>query len=271
MAQASPLDPVVLVVDDDPGCLRAVRRSLEYAGMGTVAAADLAQAREALEKHDPACVIIEFRLPDGQGVEFLTRARESVEHLGRVMLTGVVDFLAVQEAVNQGSVHAFFTKPWDNNGLIQGVRGVIEQCRLARENSEMMRQLSDHNRALEATVQERTRQLEQAKTELEAVFDSWDEPMAIVDQRFTVLRANAAYSRQAGLSVREVPGRLCHEALFHRDSPCSGCPLGSEGTDGNPMDGRIEGEGHGWRIMTRPMGITRRPGQAMLCRYERAR
>lgn len=264
------LQSVVLVVDDDPGCRRAVRRALEFSGLQTVAAASLEEARIALEDRNPACVVTEFRLPDGQGVEFLTQARASLEHLGRVMLTGVVDFLAVQEAVNQGSVHAFFTKPWDNSALVQGVKSVIEQCRLSSENADMMRQLSDHNLALEAVVLERTGQLEQAKRELEAIFDSWDDPVSIVSDQFEVLRANRAYSRQSGLTVRQVPGNICHQILFDRRSPCEDCPVRGISNNNDEFQGRIQQQDGQWLVTARSLELGG-PGPGVLCRYERER
>ncbi|NOZ01024.1 MAG: response regulator [Deltaproteobacteria bacterium] len=258
--------PTVLVVDDDPGCVRAVGRILDYAGFATTACRTLDEARAALEGSLKACVITEFRLPDGQGVDFLSHARGLDEHMGRVMLTGVVDFLAVQEAVNQGSVHAFFTKPWDNDSLVQGVRSVLEQCRLARANAEMMVRLSDQNRALEATVRERTGQLEQAKRELEAVFDSWDDPVSIVDDRLRVVRANRAFAAQAGIEVTRVPGSVCHEILFGDETPCPDCPLARGDYGDGPREGVIRSKDRSWRLATRPLDLGR-DGRAFLCRY----
>jgi len=259
--------PTILIVDDDAGCRRAVCRCIEFGGMNTIATDSLTAAAAALEEHCPACILTEFRLPDGSGVDFLSKAGASHEHVGRVMLTGVVDFAAVQEAVNRGAVHAFFTKPWDNDALVQGVRAVFEQCRLSRENVEMMRRLEDHNRRLEETVRVRTGQLEHAKSELEAVFDSWTEPVALVDESFSVLRANRAWADRAGISVREVPGRTCHEALFQSGSRCAGCPLAEGGAFGRPSQGHIEGDGIAFDVSARPIDLDR-PGRVALCRYE---
>ncbi|MBL9038041.1 MAG: GAF domain-containing protein, partial [Archangium sp.] len=81
------------------------------------------------------------------------------------------------------------------------------------------------NASLEHKVRERTMQISRAKQEWERTFDALDEPIALMDG-FVIRRANEAYGRQVQLSVKELPGRKCHEVLAGRDSPCPGCPLG---------------------------------------------
>jgi len=212
----------VLVVDDDEGCRRAVGRLLRRSGLSPVLAAGLA---EAALSSDVACIVTEFRLPDGLGPDLLARAMAEDPDIGRVILTGVVDPSVLEEAVNRGHVHAFFGKPWEDHALVQGVLGVIERSMLSRENRRLLQRLEEQNQKLATLVEERTAQLQKIKQELQAIFDALGEPTAMIGPGFKVLRANRAYADWAGLKVRQVPGRVCHEALFGLAAPCPACPL----------------------------------------------
>ncbi len=66
--------------------------------------------------------------------------------------------------------------------------------------------------------------LERAKQEWEQTFDAMVDPLAIVEQDGTVVRANRAWAHAAGIDVRTVPGRRCYEALLGVSKPCSCCP-----------------------------------------------
>jgi len=253
----------ILVVDDDEGCRRAVARLLATAGYRVTAVGSVAAALDAIDHATLDAVLTELRLPDGDGVGVLDRVRQAKPFAARVMLTGVVDFLAVQDAVNRGAVHAFFTKPWDNESLLQGVRGALEQVRLARENAEMSARLADQNRVLEALVVERTHALERAKQELQAVFDVEADPLALVTGEYAVVRANRAWAREAGLDVREVPGRTCHEALFRESHPCEGCPVPSARRSGSAAVAVVQRR---FRVQARPVEVRDRLG-LVLCRY----
>lgn len=80
------------------------------------------------------------------------------------------------------------------------------------------------NASLEAKVRERTAQISRAKQEWERTFDAIDEPIALLDG-YTIRRTNFAYARRVGRSVKELPGRLCHEVFAGRAAPCPNCPL----------------------------------------------
>jgi C4-dicarboxylate-specific signal transduction histidine kinase len=85
-------------------------------------------------------------------------------------------------------------------------------------------QVLEANRVLEQRVEERTSQISRAKREWERTFDAISEPIAMQDG-FVLRRTNLAYARHVGLSVRELPGRTCHQVMAGRDTPCPGCPL----------------------------------------------
>ncbi|MFT3836854.1 MAG: ATP-binding protein [Myxococcaceae bacterium] len=78
--------------------------------------------------------------------------------------------------------------------------------------------------SLEHKVTERTAQLSRAKKEWESTFDAISEPIAIIEGH-VLKRVNLAYAKRAGLPVRDIPGKKCHEVLAGRSTPCPGCPL----------------------------------------------
>ncbi len=83
------------------------------------------------------------------------------------------------------------------------------------------------NAALERKVEERTELVVRAKREWERTFDAITEPI-VLQEGFTIRRANLAYARAVGRDIRGVVGKTCHSLFAGRDSPCAGCPLQSE-------------------------------------------
>ena len=113
--------PVLLTVDDDPEVLRAVERDLRrrYAERYRVLRADSgATALEALRGlkrrgDSVALLLVDQRMPQMNGVEFLGQAMELFPNAKRVLLTAYADTDAAISAINDARVHHYLLKPWD--------------------------------------------------------------------------------------------------------------------------------------------------------------
>ena len=113
--------PILLTVDDDPEVLRAVERDLrsEYGARYRVmraesgaAALDLL-ARLELRGDPVALLLVDQRMPEMQGVDFLERAIPMVPAAKRVLLTAYADTDAAIRAINTVRIHYYLMKPWD--------------------------------------------------------------------------------------------------------------------------------------------------------------
>lgn len=91
---------------------------------------------------------------------------------------------------------------------------------------------------LELRVRQRTALLIKAKREWESTVDAISEPLALLKD-LTVVRANLAYGRKAGVEIRSVPGMKCHQLLAHRPTPCPGCPVAELGGNREPRQAEI--------------------------------
>lgn len=113
--------PVLLVVDDDPQVLAAVRRDLraKYRQHYTVLSADsgqeaLATVRELKSRGDLlAMVLSDQRMPGMQGNEVLARSREVYPTARRVLLTAYSDIDSAIKAINEAHLDHYLSKPWD--------------------------------------------------------------------------------------------------------------------------------------------------------------
>jgi thioredoxin reductase (NADPH) len=113
--------PVLLVVDDDPQVLAAVRRDLRsrYREKYTVMSASsgqeaLATARELKSRGDSLAMIIsDQRMPEMLGSDVLAKSREIYPLARRVLLTAYSDIEAAVKAINEAHLDHYLSKPWD--------------------------------------------------------------------------------------------------------------------------------------------------------------
>src|SRR4029078_2619649 len=113
--------PVIWTVDDDPDVLRAVERDLRrhYGDRYRVISADSGvSALEATKKlklrNEPvALFLIDQRMPEMSGVEFLEKAIELYPDARRVLLTAYADTDAAIAAINEAEINHYLLKPWD--------------------------------------------------------------------------------------------------------------------------------------------------------------
>jgi thioredoxin reductase (NADPH) len=113
--------PVILVVDDDPQVLAAVRRDLrsKYREHYTVVGASsgpeaLEAARELKTRGDALALIIsDQRMPQMSGTDVLARSQEFYPLARRVLLTAYSDIDAAVRAINEAHLHHYLSKPWD--------------------------------------------------------------------------------------------------------------------------------------------------------------
>ncbi len=113
--------PVLLIVDDDPQVLAAVRRDLRshYRETYTVMSAAsgeqaLSTARELKSRGDSLALLLsDQRMPGMLGSEVLAKSREVYPLARRVLLTAYSDIEAAVRAINEAHVDHYLSKPWD--------------------------------------------------------------------------------------------------------------------------------------------------------------
>ena len=113
--------PVIFTVDDDPEVLQAVARDLrlEYGDRFRVLRAESgAIALEALQqlklRNEPvALFLVDQRMPQMSGVEFLEQALQIFPNTKRALLTAYADTNAAIDAINKTQIDYYLMKPWD--------------------------------------------------------------------------------------------------------------------------------------------------------------
>ncbi len=116
----------VLLVDDEMKLLKALRRQLG----STFQVLTSNSGREGiniLKKNDRVAVaIVDYRMPDIDGLEFIEKARKIAPTTAWIMLSGYADMELTIEAINKGQVFRFLTKPSPYNVIIQAIEEAIE-------------------------------------------------------------------------------------------------------------------------------------------------
>ncbi len=119
----------LLLVDDEPNIPRALRRSLRNEGYHFLIAGSADEAFDLLRATPVDVVISDHRMPGVTGAEFLSEVSKHYPDTVRLMLSGQADIDAVIDAINEGNIYKFLTKPWDNERLRNTVRSAADKAR----------------------------------------------------------------------------------------------------------------------------------------------
>jgi diguanylate cyclase (GGDEF)-like protein/PAS domain S-box-containing protein len=107
----------LLLLDDEPNILRALTRVLRRDGYRIIAVEQASDAFEHLAMNDVDVILSDQRMPEMSGTTFLHRAKELYPDTVQLILSGYTRLQTVTDAVNQGGVYKFITKPWDDDEL----------------------------------------------------------------------------------------------------------------------------------------------------------
>jgi response regulator RpfG family c-di-GMP phosphodiesterase len=148
----------ILFVDDEQLILNAVRRTLRKEGFQLFFTCDPFDVVRLVGEHKIDIVVSDHMMPLMTGVEVLALVKRLHGHTVRIMMTGQADREATIRAINEGSIHRFIEKPWDEvllkNVLHEAARSILVQrsAAAAPQNPQTQRRTRSIQRDATGTI-----------------------------------------------------------------------------------------------------------------------
>jgi DNA-binding NtrC family response regulator len=143
----------ILLVDDEPRILQALRRSLQWDGH-QIFTATTGQDALALMAADPVDLVIsDNMMPTMTGIELFAEMHKNWPDTVRVMLTGLSDHEVALRALEQGAIFRFLTKPWDDVDLRITVRQALEHRESKLESRHLLDFMDRRHTELETIIE----------------------------------------------------------------------------------------------------------------------
>jgi response regulator RpfG family c-di-GMP phosphodiesterase len=129
----------ILFVDDEPNVLAAFERQLRNR-VSIETALGPVIGLEAMKKNwrNYSVVVVDMRMPGMDGVEFLAAVKDIAPDVVRIMLTGNAEQITAIEAVNQGHIFRFLTKPCPQETLQEALSAAVRQHELITAEKELL-------------------------------------------------------------------------------------------------------------------------------------
>ena len=168
----------ILFVDDEVAITKSLARLFRKDGYILLKASSGQEGLDVLKgaKRPVSLIISDQRMPGMTGAQFLEQAKAIFPDAIRLLLTGYSDMDAIIDAINNGEIHRYISKPWDDNDLRLLVYHSLEQYEMLHENRRLLeltekqnKDLFELNNNLEVKVQQRTEAISRKNEELEAI------------------------------------------------------------------------------------------------------
>ncbi len=128
----------ILCVDDDVNILQAYQRALRKKFHLEIALGGEEALEAVIDQGPYAVVVSDMRMPGMNGVELLRRVKEHAEDTVRMMLTGNADQQTALEAVNEGHIFRFMSKPCPPETFGKALEAGLAQYRLVRAERDLL-------------------------------------------------------------------------------------------------------------------------------------
>jgi len=135
----------ILLVDDDRGFSSLAQAALAREGHPVVLARSLHEAREAVERAAPELVVLDRRLPDGDGLDYLPELRAQLPGTPVVMVTAHGDIQSAVDAIRAGASD-YVAKPVDLTDLVMRAQRAMGEQNLRERLIRVEAELSGRRR-----------------------------------------------------------------------------------------------------------------------------
>src|ERR1041384_2718543 len=133
--------PTIMIVDDDAEIRALVRIILEESDYHTLEAGSGTAVKEALDGPRPDVILLDFKLPDADGLTLLPQIKKKWPDTQVIVFTGYGSTDLAVEATKLGAYH-FLNKPFDPNAVKIQVERALEHKQITEANSALRRAIS---------------------------------------------------------------------------------------------------------------------------------
>jgi len=140
MHQVEPATGSILIIDDEAAIRESLETLLAIEGYNVEAARTAEEGLALLAASPRDLVLLDFALPDRNGLEVLDEIRQRDPGLPVIMITAYGTVENAVKAIQAGATN-FIQKPWDNEKLLADVRASISRLRIEEENRQLKRAL----------------------------------------------------------------------------------------------------------------------------------
>ncbi|MBF0190884.1 MAG: diguanylate cyclase [Magnetococcales bacterium] len=197
----------ILVVDDDGQAIEQTARLIANAGHSADFLLESPYLLHKLEASPPDLLLLDVNMPELDGVTLLKRIRATphLKEIPVIMITGETDEALIQECFQLGAVD-FVNKPIRPLELLSRIRIALE------------------TKAHIHAIQAQRNALQQAKSFTDAILNSMDEAICVIDpDSHVVLEANRHFLEQLNLPRHRVVGERCVALLADKSRSCPSC------------------------------------------------
>ena len=128
----------ILLVDDEPHVLSGYKRHLRK-NYNVVLAEGGAEALRLINTEVPFAVVVsDMKMPEVNGITVLTEVARRHPDTVRIMLTGDADQRTAIDAVNEGNIFRFLTKPCSPETMARTLEAAVRQYQLVRAEHELL-------------------------------------------------------------------------------------------------------------------------------------
>lgn len=249
----------LLLVDDEPNILSALQRLFRRDGYTILATDSAEEALNILARQPVDVILSDQRMPGMSGVEFLRRVKETHPETMRIVLSGYTDLQFITDAINEGAIYKFLTKPWDDAQLREQVQEAFRSKGITDENQRLSEALCVANVELTAHVEDKERQARQIETVLDTLQEvlqliPW--PIVGVDEEGMVALSNPAADAQLSQIGAPLLGMDAQDVLPESLRACLSDPAG--------IPEQIQLAGNRYRVIFKQMGRHSRSRGALL-------
>lgn len=198
----------ILIVDDDKMVTSTLKTLFKLEGFLDVHYFnDPKEAVEFLKQEKPDIILSDFLMPEMNGFEFLSIAKEMYPEVSMMLLTGYADKENAIRAINEIGLYKYIEKPWDNDDLVMNIKNGIERSYLLsqlREKIEELEiaktQLEKYSHGLEELVAQKTADLVKTNSKLSGIINYCADGIIIIDENGHIEQANPACENMVGIS-----------------------------------------------------------------------
>ena len=156
----------LLLVDDEQNIVAALKRLLRRDDYQIYSANSGQEGLDLLAQHAVDVIVSDQRMPGMLGADFLRKAKVLYPDTIRIMLSGYTELQSVTDAVNEGAIYKFLTKPWEDDLLRGHIAEAFRLKEIADDNARLNLEVRTANHELAATNRRMEELLQQKQQQI---------------------------------------------------------------------------------------------------------